>query len=76
MSSTYKKGVFSHEMGRGMGLAHVTDTKQIMCTSADGRAVFKPGSDDIAGINHLYKNGGIQDLTQIEELVNAEDTKK
>ncbi|WP_051506814.1 matrixin family metalloprotease [Saccharibacillus sacchari] len=55
MSSTYKKGVFSHEMGHGMGLAHVTDTKQIMCTSADGRAVFKPGSDDIAGINHLYK---------------------
>jgi hypothetical protein len=47
-------GVFGHELGHTFGLDHVTNQTQIMCTAGDGRKVYKPGSDDIAGINYLY----------------------
>lgn len=54
MSNALKQGVFAHEIGHALGLGHVTDPYQVMCTSADGRAVNVPGSDDIAGVNYLY----------------------
>ncbi|GED71157.1 hypothetical protein BRE01_48590 [Brevibacillus reuszeri] len=50
----YIKGLYGHEMGHVMGLDHVYDKTQIMCTTANGRKVYVPGSDDIDGINYLY----------------------
>lgn len=55
MTEFKRQGVFGHELGHSLGLDHVTDTSQIMCTSKDGRAVNKPGNDDIKGVNAIYK---------------------
>jgi predicted Zn-dependent protease len=55
MVDSKRQGVFGHEIGHSLGLDHVKDTKQIMCTAADGRSVNKPGNDDIAGVEALYK---------------------
>ncbi|REB06018.1 hypothetical protein DVB69_13860 [Sporosarcina sp. BI001-red] len=55
MTNSTRQGVFAHELGHSLGLDHVTNTKQVMCTSRAGRAVITPGSDDIAGVKALYK---------------------
>ncbi|RAP26655.1 hypothetical protein C2W64_01371 [Brevibacillus laterosporus] len=55
MSAFDIQGVLGHELGHVLGLDHVTNKKQIMCTSAGGRKVNEPGSDDIAGIKSIYK---------------------
>ncbi len=56
MSTTKKQGVFAHEMGHVMGLAHNnTNPKTIMCQTAYGRTAYRPAIDDCNGINHLYK---------------------
>lgn len=54
MSPELRQGVFAHEIGHALGLDHVTDTTQIMCTSFDGRTAIVPGNDDIDGVNYLY----------------------
>ncbi len=54
MKELKRQGVFAHEIGHTLGLAHVTDTQQVMCTDKDGRAVSVPGSDDIKGIKAIY----------------------
>lgn len=54
MSTNERQGVYAHEIGHALGLDHVKDTAQVMCTWADGRAVYLPGSDDVAGANYLY----------------------
>jgi predicted Zn-dependent protease len=48
------QGVFAHELGHVLGLDHVKDKNQVMCTAADGRKVNKPGDDDIDGIKAIY----------------------
>lgn len=48
------RGVAAHEIGHGLGLSHVTDIYQIMCTYGDGRIVTTPKNDDIAGVKKLY----------------------
>jgi predicted Zn-dependent protease len=54
MTASQRQGVSAHEVGHALGLDHVTTTNQVMCTAQDGRAVNKPGTDDINGANHLY----------------------
>lgn len=54
MTNSKKQGVAAHELGHALGLDHVTDKYQVMCTSANGRAVSVPGDDDIDGANYLY----------------------
>lgn len=54
MTSNERQGVYAHEIGHALGLDHVTNTSQVMCTWADGRQVYLPGNDDVAGANYLY----------------------
>lgn len=54
VDENWMTGVFGHEIGHTLGLDHVKVTTQILCTDKDGRKVYKPGSDDIAGANALY----------------------
>lgn len=53
-SSNKIKGVFSHELGHALGLAHTTNTSVVMHPN-DNRIVYKPAADDVAGVNSLYK---------------------
>lgn len=54
MTYQEKQGVFAHELGHVLGLDHVSDQYQIMCTWGNNRKVYVPGADDIAGANALY----------------------
>lgn len=54
MTLNQRTGVAAHEIGHALGLDHVTDVNQVMCTWGDGRVVHEPGDDDIAGANYLY----------------------
>ncbi|MCP3776580.1 matrixin family metalloprotease [Paenibacillus sp. MZ04-78.2] len=49
-----KMAIWTHEMGHALGLAHVTDPWQIMCTDADGRMASVPGYDDLNGVRSIY----------------------
>ncbi|WP_214712933.1 MULTISPECIES: M57 family metalloprotease [unclassified Exiguobacterium] len=48
------KGVWAHEFGHALGLAHVSQTNKLMYNN-DGRTVYKPTTDEINGVNSLYK---------------------
>ncbi|NRG47577.1 matrixin family metalloprotease [Bacillus sp. CRN 9] len=53
-SANKVKGVWGHELGHALGLAHVNGTNRLMY-STDARTVYKPTSDEINGVNSLYK---------------------
>lgn len=48
------KGVWAHELGHALGLDHVSGDNKLMYDN-DGRTVYKPTSDEINGVNSLYK---------------------
>lgn len=48
------KGVWSHEFGHALGLDHVNGTTKLM-HPRDTRTVYKPTTDEINGVNSLYK---------------------
>lgn len=50
---TKNKGVFAHEIGHALGLDHVSGSNKLMYDN-DGRTVYKPTSDEVNGVNHLY----------------------
>ncbi|MFZ3102306.1 MAG: matrixin family metalloprotease [Desulfitobacteriaceae bacterium] len=54
LSQFNEQGTIAHELGHGMGLAHVSNTVAIMCQLGYGRTVNLPMQDDCDGINFLY----------------------
>ncbi|MGY3718638.1 matrixin family metalloprotease [Sutcliffiella cohnii] len=56
--STYSankvKGVWAHELGHALGLDHVSGSNKLMYDN-DGRTVYKPTTDEVNGVNALYK---------------------
>jgi hypothetical protein len=56
LTSYEQKGTIAHEMGHAFGLDHNQgDIYSIMCQLKYGRAVSMAGTDDLNGINSLYK---------------------
>jgi hypothetical protein len=53
-SSTHRKGIFAHEMGHAMGLAHNSNSGTLMYTQISSTSVNGPKGDDTNGVNHLY----------------------
>ncbi|MBP2114658.1 matrixin family metalloprotease [Paenibacillus silagei] len=54
MTNSQRQGVSAHEIGHALGLDHVSDTTQIMCTWGGGRTAIVPGADDKNGIFAIY----------------------
>ncbi|BFH18118.1 hypothetical protein PMJ10TS2_77460 [Paenibacillus melissococcoides] len=54
-SFEYNRGITAHEIGHGLGLSHVEDPSQVMCTALKGRTATKPNNGDITGVMRLYK---------------------
>lgn len=52
-STSKVKGVWAHEFGHALGLAHVSGTSKLMYNN-DDRTVYKPTSDEVNGVNYLY----------------------
>lgn len=53
-SASKVKGVWAHELGHALGLAHVSGSNKLMYDN-DARTVYQPTYDEVDGINALYK---------------------
>lgn len=54
LSSSYKQGTITHEMGHAFGLAHTSDKYSIMCQIGAGRAVNTVQAADNEAFNSKY----------------------